>query len=101
MSEDSMKLDRRAALGLIGSGAAFAQMLVKVEGSSTVYPITEGVAEEFQKSKKGAMKVTVGISGTGGGFKRNRSCGHLSCELDRHHAIRPHLDRRRAGFNGY
>jgi phosphate transport system substrate-binding protein len=44
--------------------------LVKVDGSSTVFPITEAVAEEFQKAKKGAMKVTVGISGTGGGFKK-------------------------------
>ncbi len=55
--------------------AAFAVLpahaqLVKVDGSSTVYPITEGVAEEFQKAKKGAIKVTVGISGTGGGFKK-------------------------------
>ena len=44
--------------------------IVKVDGSSTVYPITEAVAEDFQKSKKGAVKVTVGISGTGGGFKK-------------------------------
>jgi phosphate transport system substrate-binding protein len=43
---------------------------VKVDGSSTVYPITEAVAEEFQKAKKNAVKVTVGISGTGGGFKK-------------------------------
>ncbi len=43
---------------------------VKIDGSSTVYPITEAVAEEFQKAKKGAVKVTVGISGTGGGFKK-------------------------------
>lgn len=43
---------------------------VKIDGSSTVYPITEAVAEDFQKSKKGAIKVTVGISGTGGGFKK-------------------------------
>src|SRR3989338_4111091 len=48
---------------------AFAQ-IVKVDGSSTVYPITEAVAEEFQKAKKNAVKVTVGISGTGGGFKK-------------------------------
>lgn len=45
-------------------------LIVKVDGSSTVYPITEAVAEEFQKAKKNAVKVTVGISGTGGGFKR-------------------------------
>lgn len=44
--------------------------LVKIDGSSTVYPITEAVAEEFQKATKGAVKVTVGISGTGGGFKK-------------------------------
>lgn len=50
--------------------SAFAQSIIKIDGSSTVYPITEAVAEEFQKSKKGAMKVTVGISGTGGGFKK-------------------------------
>ena len=44
--------------------------VVKVDGSSTVFPITEAVAEEFQKAKKQAIKVTVGISGTGGGFKK-------------------------------
>jgi phosphate transport system substrate-binding protein len=50
---------------------AFAQQqVVKVDGSSTVYPITEAVAEEFQKAKKQQVKVTVGISGTGGGFKK-------------------------------
>jgi phosphate transport system substrate-binding protein len=47
-----------------------AQTTVKVDGSSTVFPITEAVAEDFQKSKKGAVRVTVGISGTGGGFKK-------------------------------
>src|SRR5262245_35162886 len=49
--------------------AAHAQ-LVKVDGSSTVFPITEAMAEDFQKASKGKMKVTVGISGTGGGFKK-------------------------------
>jgi phosphate transport system substrate-binding protein len=44
--------------------------LITVDGSSTVYPITEAVAEEIQKATKGEIKVTVGISGTGGGFKR-------------------------------
>jgi phosphate transport system substrate-binding protein len=48
---------------------ALAQV-VKIDGSSTVYPVTEGVAEDFQKMKKNAVKVTVGISGTGGGFKK-------------------------------
>lgn len=52
------------------SQQATAQSIVKIDGSSTVYPVTEAVAEDFQKSKKGAIKVTVGISGTGGGFKK-------------------------------
>jgi len=44
--------------------------IVKIDGSSTVFPITEAVAEEFQKEHKGKVQVTVGISGTGGGFKK-------------------------------
>jgi len=44
--------------------------VVQVDGSSTVFPITEAVAEEFQKAKKGKVKVTVGIAGSGGGFKK-------------------------------
>ncbi len=59
-----------ALAGLIAAGTVHAQALVKVDGSSTVYPITEAVAEEFQKAKKNAVRVTVGISGTGGGFKK-------------------------------
>lgn len=47
-----------------------AQETVKVDGSSTVFPITEAVAEDFQKLKKNKVRVTVGISGTGGGFKK-------------------------------
>ncbi len=43
---------------------------IKIDGSSTVYPITEAIAEEFQKEKKSSVNVTVGISGTGGGFKK-------------------------------
>ena len=42
---------------------------IKVDGSSTVYPITEAVAEEFKASYPN-VKVTVGLSGTGGGFKK-------------------------------
>lgn len=45
-----------------------AEKIIKIDGSSTVYPITEAVAEEFQKSQK--VKVTVGESGTGSGFKK-------------------------------
>jgi phosphate transport system substrate-binding protein len=42
---------------------------IKIDGSSTVYPITEAVAEEFRTTQPD-VKVTVGVSGTGGGFKK-------------------------------
>ena len=58
-----------SGIALFGAQAVQAQV-IKIDGSSTVYPITEAVAEEFQKAKKNAIKVTVGISGTGGGFKK-------------------------------
>jgi len=52
------------------TGAQARAQIVQIDGSSTVFPVTEAVAEEFQKAKKGKVKVTVGISGTGGGFKK-------------------------------
>ncbi len=60
------------AAGVAGANQVVAQSraVIKVDGSSTVFPITEAVAEEFQKAKKGQVQVTVGISGTGGGFKK-------------------------------
>jgi phosphate transport system substrate-binding protein len=63
-----------SALGIaiaLGSGVARAAVegSLTIDGSSTVYPITEAVAEEFQKENPKA-RVTVGISGTGGGFKK-------------------------------
>ena len=61
---------------------ALAQV-VKVDGSSTVYPVTEAVAEEFQKANRG-LKVTVGVSGTGGGFKK-----FCRGEIDISNASRP------------
>jgi phosphate transport system substrate-binding protein len=42
---------------------------ITIDGSSTVYPITEAVAEEYRTSNS-EVKVTVGVSGTGGGFKK-------------------------------
>lgn len=42
---------------------------IKIDGSSTVYPITQAVAEEFKKENPG-VEITVGVSGTGGGFKK-------------------------------
>jgi phosphate transport system substrate-binding protein len=58
------------AIAAVSSGVFAADPIIKVDGSSTVFPITEAVAEDFQKAGKGAVRVTVGISGTGGGFKK-------------------------------
>lgn len=43
---------------------------IKVDGSSTVFVISEAVAEEFQKAENNRVRVTVGQSGTGGGFQK-------------------------------
>ncbi len=65
---------------------SFAQTLkgrVRIDGSSTVFPITEAVAEEFGK-KHPRVRVTVGVSGTGGGFKK-----FIAGETDINDASRP------------
>lgn len=75
--------NRRLALALVLAVAALAGAMalaacqdtsglsgtVEIDGSSTVFPIMEAVAEEFSLEHRGA-RVTVGVSGTGGGFKR-------------------------------
>ena len=72
------------ACGGGSTGPAGEAAVIKVDGSSTVFPITEAVAEEFQK--EGKVKVTVGISGTGGGFKK-----FVRGEIDVADASRPIL----------
>jgi len=75
------------AAGCGGSGApaggSAEAAIIQIDGSSTVYPITEAVAEEFQKANPGA-RITVGISGTGGGFKK-----YCAGETDISDASRP------------
>jgi phosphate transport system substrate-binding protein len=66
--------------------AALAQAAIKIDGSSTVFPIAEAFAEEFQISKRGKVRVTVGMSGTGGGFKK-----FCRGETDMSNASRPIL----------
>jgi phosphate transport system substrate-binding protein len=68
-----------ATIGLLASAAALLAAgsqdkatlkgTIKIDGSSTVFPITEAVAEEFRKESP-KVRATVGVSGTGGGFKR-------------------------------
>src|SRR4051794_21649784 len=61
--------------------------MVKVDGSSTVFPISEAMAEEFQKDYHD-IKVTVGVSGPGGGFK-----GCVRGEIDISDASRTILEK--------
>ncbi|MFM2435462.1 MAG: hypothetical protein RL063_1443, partial [Pseudomonadota bacterium] len=64
----SMRIAALIAVTFAASHASAADKVIAIDGSSTVYPITEAMAEEFQKIQK--VKVTVGESGTGGGFKK-------------------------------
>lgn len=81
------KLSLAVVCGLAMNSSAFGQTEIKIDGSSTVFPITEAVAEEFQNASKKEgkeVRVTVGISGTGGGFKK-----FVRGELDICDASRP------------
>ncbi len=92
MFKQSKLVHALAVAGVTLFGAEMVQAdVVKVDGSSTVYPISEAVAEEFQKAKKNAVKVTVGISGTGGGFKK-----FCRGEIDIANASRPILKKEMA-----
>ena len=72
-------LTQIAVLGLVLSGCGQGKNAengagnlsgkVQIDGSSTVYPITEALAEEF-RAEQPDVRVTVGVSGTGGGFKK-------------------------------
>lgn len=64
--------------------------VVSLDGSSTVYPISEAVAEEFL-GEAPRVRVTVGVSGTGGGFKK-----FLAGEIDINDASRPISESERA-----
>jgi len=90
-----------AVLGGLAGPAMAKDKIIQIDGSSTVFPVTEAVAEEFQKAKRGAVRVTVGISGTGGGFKK-----FCRGETDVQDASRPILrkemeDCKKAGIDYY
>ncbi len=75
-----------AAATLVPS-QVMAQKVIKTDGSSTVFPFTEAAAAEFQKANPGA-RVTVGVSGTGAGFRK-----FCNGETDISNASRPILKR--------
>lgn len=59
-----------ATVGLSAVGAiAQSRNLISIDGSSTVFPITEAIAEEFMGTNSD-VNISVGVSGTGGGFKK-------------------------------
>lgn len=43
---------------------------IKIDGSSTVYPITQKIVEDYQQNKKQPVEIKVNFSGTGGGFDK-------------------------------
>jgi phosphate transport system substrate-binding protein len=74
-----------AGCGDRGSEAELAGR-IHIDGSSTVYPITEAIVEEFQAAYP-RVRVAVGVSGTGGGFKK--FCGSEAEIADASRAIKP------------
>jgi phosphate transport system substrate-binding protein len=65
-----LKLSFYAMLLALAACKPVSQSLIKIDGSSTVFPITEAASEQFQAHNETGVRVTVGISGTGGGFKK-------------------------------
>ncbi len=63
---------------------AQSRKIIKLDGSSTVQPLSLALAEKFQETKKGAVVLTVATSGTGGGFKK-----FCRGEVDIQNASRP------------
>ncbi|MBF9239333.1 PstS family phosphate ABC transporter substrate-binding protein [Hymenobacter sp. BT683] len=57
------------ALALTGCVDAAPETKIHIDGSSTVFPITEAVVEEYARAHPEA-RITVGVSGTGGGFRK-------------------------------
>ena len=68
-----------------GTAPAAGPKIIAIDGSSTVFPITEAMAEEFQKGSD--AKVTIGVSGTGGGFKK--FCGKETAITGASRPIKP------------
>jgi phosphate transport system substrate-binding protein len=66
-----------------GEGEGGSPAVVHIDGSSTVFPISEAVAEEVQKQNRN-VRITVGVSGTGGGFQK-----FCRAETDLNDASRP------------
>ncbi|HTI52068.1 MAG TPA: PstS family phosphate ABC transporter substrate-binding protein [Planctomycetaceae bacterium] len=76
--------DNAKAGEIISADLSHLSGAVKIDGSSSLFPVTEAAAEEFQNATKHKVKVTVGETGTGSGFRR-----FLRDEIDICDASRP------------
>jgi phosphate transport system substrate-binding protein len=76
-------LTAAVAAGVAAPSALSQNSAIQVDGSSTVFPISEAMAEEYMAANRGSQ-VVVGVSGTGGGFKK-----FCADELDITGASRP------------
>ena len=85
-NRSSLFVSAIVSIAAITGAASDAQAQVKADGSSTVYPLTERAASDFQKSS--GKRVTVAVSGTGGGFKK-----FCNGETDISNASRPILEK--------
>ena len=61
-----MALALLVCLPACGPAVTPVDAIIAIDGSSTVYPLTEAVAEDFQRTRPGA-RVIIGVAGTGGG----------------------------------
>jgi phosphate transport system substrate-binding protein len=77
-------LDAFILTGVLGLSMSASGAEIKIDGSSTMFPITVTVAKNFQEAKKEAIPITVDISGTGGGFAK-----FCKGEIDIANASRP------------
>lgn len=55
--------------GGCAGGTPQTRAVITLDGSSTVYPLAEAIAEDFQRETRGT-RVTIGVAGTGGGLRR-------------------------------
>lgn len=73
---------------LLSFNPALARDLIKIDGSSTVFPIVNAFSQQFMEAENGSTKIAIGISGTGGGFKK-----FCRGEIDIANASRPIKDK--------
>lgn len=85
-SNTSAEIQRPQKTTDVAHSANVAKTTIKIDGSSTVYPITQAIAKEYQADSNNQVQVSVAISGTSGGFEK-----FCAGETDINNASRPIL----------